>query len=78
MSALEDYTKRVVKKAKVDFELIKGKNAAEAFKGYITGRNINLFALTMHKRGLLERLFNPSLTRKMLSDADIPLLIFPE
>jgi len=78
MVALEDYTKRVVKKAKVDFDLIKGKNAAEAFKGYITGKNIDLLALTMHKRGLLERLFNPSLTRKMLSDADIPLLIFPE
>ncbi len=78
MNALKDYTQRVVKKAKVDFELIKGKNVAEAFKGYITGKNINLLALTMHKRGLLEGLFNPSLTRKMLSDADIPLLIFPE
>lgn len=78
LSALKDYTQRVVKKAKVDFELIKGKNVAKAFKGYITGKNINLLALTMHKRSLLERLFNPSLTRKMLSDADIPLLIFPE
>lgn len=78
MSSLQDYTKKVVKKGKVDFEIIKGKNTAEAFKGYISGRNIDLFALTMHNRSLLERIFNPSLTRKMLSEADVPLLIFPE
>jgi nucleotide-binding universal stress UspA family protein len=78
MSSLKSYIKRVVKKTKVEFEIIKGKNTAEAFKGYITGKNIDLLALTMHKRGLMERLFNPSLTRKMLSDADVPLLIFSE
>jgi nucleotide-binding universal stress UspA family protein len=78
MNSLKDYIKKVVKRTKVEFEIIKGKNTAEAFKGYITGKNIDLLALTMHKRGLLERIFNPSLTRKLLSDADIPLLIFPE
>lgn len=78
MSSLKDYIKKVVKKTKVEFEIIKGKNTAEAFKGYIAGKNIDLLALTMHKRGLLESIFNPSLTRKLLSDADIPLLIFPE
>ncbi|MFP4557636.1 MAG: universal stress protein [Bacteroidales bacterium] len=78
MNSLKDYMKRVVKKAKLDFDIIKGKDSAEAFKGYISGKDIHLFALTMHKRGLLERLFNPSLTREMLSEAEIPLLIFPE
>lgn len=78
MSSLKTYIKKVVKKVEVDFDIIKGKDTAEAFKGYISGKNIDLLALTMHKRGLLERIFNPSLTRKLLSDADIPLLIFPE
>jgi nucleotide-binding universal stress UspA family protein len=78
MSNLKDYAKKVVKKSVIVFEVIKGKDTAEAFKSYISGRSIDLLALTMHKRNLLERIFNPSLTRKMLSDADIPLLIFPE
>jgi nucleotide-binding universal stress UspA family protein len=78
MSSLKGYAKKTFKKTPIEFDIIKGKSTAEAFKGYITGRNINLMALTMHKRGIIERLFNPSLTRKMLSDADIPLLIFPE
>jgi nucleotide-binding universal stress UspA family protein len=78
ISSIQDYAKKVVKKANVEFEVIKGKNPVEAFKGYISGKNISLVALTMHKRSFLERLFNPSLTRKMLSEADIPLLIFSE
>ncbi|NHB69551.1 universal stress protein [Perlabentimonas gracilis] len=76
--SLKNYAKKTFKKTPIEFEMIRGKSASEAFKGYITGKNINLMALTMHKRGVLERLFNPSLTRKMLSDAEIPLLIFPE
>lgn len=78
MNSLSDYTHKTFKKIKIDFQLIKGKNKSEAFKEYITGKNIHLMALTMHKRSLLERIFNPSLTRKMLSDADVPLLIFSE
>ena len=77
-NSLKNSIIKSVKKSKVEFDLIRGKDVAEAFKGYISGKNINLLALTMHKRGMIERIFNPSLTRKMLADADIPLLIFPE
>ncbi len=78
LNSLKEYFKKVARKASIEFEIIKGKNPAEAFKGYISGKSISLVALTMHKRTILERLFNPSLTRRMLSEADIPLLIFPE
>lgn len=77
VSSFRDYFKKVSKQISIDFDLIKGKDTAEAFKGYITGKSVNLFALTLRKRSLLARLFDPSLTRKMLSEADIPLLIFP-
>ena len=78
MDGLREYFKKVAKKAKVDFEIIRGNNTVETLNGYISGKNIDLFALTMRKRSLMERIFNPSITRKMLSDASIPLLIFPE
>lgn len=78
MNNLKEYTAKTFKKTAIEFDIIKGKSTAEAFKGYIAGKNIDLMALTMHKRNILERLFNPSLTRKMLSDAEIPLLIFSE
>jgi len=77
MNSLKDYTKKVVKKANIDFEFVKGKDSVDTFKGFISGRNIDLFAITMYKRNLLSRIFNPSLTRKMLLEADVPMLIFP-
>lgn len=77
ISSLRDYFKKVTKNIPIEFDLIKGKDTAEAFKGYIKGKKISLFALTMRKRGLLARLFDPSLTRKMLTESDIPMLIFP-
>jgi len=59
IGSLRDYFKKVAKTTPIDFEVIKGKDTAEAFKGYITGKSISLFALTMRKRGLLARMFNP-------------------
>ncbi|MDX9845865.1 MAG: universal stress protein [Tenuifilaceae bacterium] len=78
MSNLKDYAKKTFKKTPIEFEMIKGKNTAEGFKNYIAGKDIDLMAVTLHKRSILERIFNPSLTRKMLSEADVPLLIFSE
>jgi len=78
LSSLKDYAKKTIKKANIQFELVKGKYCAETFRGFISGRRIDLFAVTMHKRNLLSRIFNPSLTRKMLAEADIPMLIFPD
>lgn len=78
MSSLKDYIQKVSKTATVKCELIQGEQVVQSVKDYIQGENIDLFALTMLNRSIIDRLFNPSLTRKMLSDANIPLLIFPQ
>ena len=43
---------------------------------YIDQAEIDLIALTTHKRGVIERLFNPSIARKMIFHSYVPLLIF--
>ncbi len=78
MTVLKEYITKVSKKANVTCELIRGESTAQGFADYMREKEVNLLALTMHNRTLLDRLFNPSLTRKMLSEAHIPLLIFPE
>ncbi len=78
MSNLKEYAKKTFKKSQIDFEIIRGKSASEGFRDYIAVKDIDLMAITLHKRSILERIFNPSLTRKMLSEADVPLLIFSE
>lgn len=77
MKSMSNYFNSITKRVQVKFEVLETQKGKDALRGYIAREKINLVSLTMHKRNLLERLINPSLTRKMLSEADMPLLIFP-
>jgi len=46
-------------------------------KEYADEKKINLLSFTVHKRGIFEKLFKPNLFKKILQEANIPILIFP-
>jgi len=46
-------------------------------KEYVDEKNINLLSFTVHKRGIFEKLFKPDLFKKILQEANVPILIFP-
>ena len=43
---------------------------------FVQERSVDVIAMTTHHRNLFTRLYQPSLTRKMLFHTDIPLLVF--
>ena len=49
---------------------------SDAVDHFIQEQKVDLLAMTTHKRNLLTRLFNPSVTRKMVVHTQTPLLIF--
>lgn len=57
-------------------DLIEHDDIVQGFEDYIDEKDIDMIALTTHKRGVFERLFNPSLAKKMLFHTNIPLLVF--
>lgn len=57
-------------------QLIDGVDILEEIEKYITENNIDLLALTTHRRSMLSRIFNPSIARKMLFHTNIPMLVF--
>lgn len=57
-------------------KLIMGDNVPDTLESHLEHENIDLLALTTHKRGMISRLFNPSLARKMVFHTHIPLLVF--
>jgi len=57
-------------------DLIHNNDIVQGLEDYIEDKEIDLLALTTHKRGIIERLFNPSLARQMLFHTHIPLLVF--
>ncbi len=60
------------------YECIEGKDIPEALNDFIEAYNINLLALLPHQHKLLERWFYSSITRSMIFESQIPLLIIPE
>ena len=57
-------------------DIIEHSDVLQGIEDYIDEKDIDLLALTTHKRRLFERLFNPSITNKMLFHTNIPLLVF--
>ena len=62
--------------AKITYTLLKGNSVSEALKEFLQGQQIDLLALTTHKRSLLGNLLHPSLTQKLILTSEVPLLIF--
>jgi nucleotide-binding universal stress UspA family protein len=56
--------------------LLQGNNFSDAVENFIKQNQIDVLALTTHKRNMLTRLFNPSVTRRMVLHTQTPLLIF--
>ena len=60
----------------INCDLIRREDIVQALDDYVEEKEIDLIALTTHKRGIIERLFNPSIARKMLFHSHLPLLVF--
>lgn len=76
MNSLKTYFKEVSPKIKVECTLVKGKDIVKTFKSYISEKKISLVALTVHKRNLIYKMLNPSISKKMLFESDVPVLLF--
>lgn len=61
---------------KISFNVLKNKDIVKGLQDYIDREEIDLIALTTHKRGVIERMFNPSIARKMIFHSYVPLLVF--
>lgn len=60
----------------VKCDVIRREDIIQGLQEYTEKHEIDLIALTTHKRGVIERLFNPSIARKMVFHSYIPVLIF--
>ncbi len=76
MENLKDYFKKVHKGLKVECHFIEGENIIQKVDDFSTSHQIDLFALTNRKRGLISRLFYPGITKKLIHQSRVPLLIF--
>lgn len=58
------------------FHNLVGKDFVSSIENYVKDNNIGIFAMTRNKRTILQRIFNTGITRRLLFQTDIPLLVF--
>lgn len=61
-----------------DCQLIHQENLSEAIDQFIQENQIDVLALTTHRRNMITRLFNPGVARQLVLHTRTPLLIFHE
>ncbi len=76
IEALEKYFKSSYGESEVECSLIVGTNIIDRLNTFALNHDIGIIALTTHKRNILTRIFNPSTTKIMLHNCNIPLLVF--
>ncbi|MDP2335108.1 MAG: universal stress protein [Bacteroidota bacterium] len=64
--------------AAFDCRLVHSNKLTEAIDGFIQENQIDVLALTTHRRNLLTRFFNPSISRKLVLHTQTPILVFHE
>jgi nucleotide-binding universal stress UspA family protein len=62
--------------AAFDCRLIHSKNLTDAIDQFIQENQIDVLALTTHRRNLLTRFFNPGVARKLVLHTQTPILVF--
>lgn len=76
MFGLKSYFKDAYNYDNVQVKIIEDKEVLSGLNNYIQEGDVGLVALTTHKRNLITKLFNPSITREFLIHTHIPLLVF--
>ncbi|WP_018477153.1 universal stress protein [Pontibacter roseus] len=60
----------------IRYALLEGSDVAQALQDFARGEGIDMLALTTRERTSLESLFKPSLAKKMVLHAQLPVLVF--
>jgi nucleotide-binding universal stress UspA family protein len=65
-----------IEEVNMDFDLIINKNIIEGIEKYISEKEIDILAVTTHKRNLITSFLRPSIAKELLLEIKIPLLVF--
>ena len=76
MDSLKDYFHKVNPGVVVECHLLEGEDPVKDLAEFTRDHKVDLIALTKRKRNLISRLFNPGMTKKLLHQSTIPLLVF--
>lgn len=75
LAGIKEYFKKQYPALKSSYHIIDSSDTLTGLDSFIKKEQVDVLALSNHKRNLFSRLFNPSIARKMLFHSDTPLLV---
>ena len=76
MDNLKKYFQEIHESVKVECSFLKGDDPVTNLELFCEINHIDIIALSRRKRGLLQRIFKPGLSKKLLHSSNTPLLLF--
>jgi len=76
MRKIKKYLFETIDTYKIECGILNTYDMQEGLETFIQENDIDVLAVNTHKKSFLERLINPSITRKFLFQTHIPLLVF--
>lgn len=77
MEGLKEYFHKAYENEKVVCHMIENKpDLLHTLDSYVSQNGINIISLTHKKRSLIEKVFKPSVAKKVFYHSEIPLLVF--
>ncbi len=76
MADLEAEVKRLAPAAAIRYQFLESPDVAEALEDFVAKEQVGLLAATNRKRSFFSSLLHPSLTKKLVLESEVPLLIF--
>ncbi|MDR2388774.1 MAG: universal stress protein [Tannerellaceae bacterium] len=75
LSGIRKYFKKQYPEADIVYTILDDGDLMLATERFVRDNQVDMIALTTHRRNILARMFNPGIARKMLFHTDTPLLI---
>jgi nucleotide-binding universal stress UspA family protein len=76
LEGLKDIINDACRDYKVECDLVESINIMDSLDLFIEHHDIGLLSMTTHKRNIIARMLNPSITKKIFEKSTIPMLVF--
>jgi nucleotide-binding universal stress UspA family protein len=76
LEGMKDILHKKYKEKEFECKLIMGNDVFKTLENYLENEDIDVLAITTHRRNIISRLFNPSLAKKMVFHTQTPILVF--
>jgi nucleotide-binding universal stress UspA family protein len=76
LHGLAEYFHKIDPETAIESDIIIANDILAALDDFISEKNIQLIAVTTHKRNIISKILNPSVSHKILFHTKIPVLIF--